>query len=318
MFESDHSNAANLPDKEGGKPKKTKRKDVTEPLYSPKKVAAAIGASESSLKRWCDAGVVKAVKTPGGHRKIARSEVLAFAKRKKYHLRDPLAIGLPDINAVDFSSIDQAKTSFLTAVIGSDSISSHKILCALFIQGHSIAAIFDTVVSPVFFEIASKRKRGEITENQESMATQICHESLLELKTIIAQVTAESPVAIGASLEGDEFPLVTLGAELCLKDSGWSATSLGANQSVNSILQSVTGLQPSFIWVSAVMVKDQASFIARLRELSDSMIKAIKVTVIGEGGMEAEIKKQLPTVHYGKDFAQLVTLARFPGEDSGR
>ena len=314
MFESDHhSGSANFLTKESPKKesrKKAKKKNIVEPLYSPKKVAAAIGVSESSLKRWCDAGTVKAVKTPGGHRKIMRSEVVSFVKRTSCRLRDPVAIGLPDINAVDFSSIDQARASFLTALLGTDSVGSCKILCALFVQGHNVAEILDSVVSPVLFEIVVKRKRGEIPVNQESIAVEICHESLLELKTIIAQVASNSPVAFGASLEGNEFPLVTLGAELCLRNFGWSATSLGANVPVKSLLQSTTDLQPSFIWISSRLIEDQTNFFTKLNELSAGVTEAVKVVVIGQSVINDEVLRRMPTVQCCENFAQLLLVTR--------
>lgn len=309
MFDSNqHSSSANPPSKEG--PKKAKKKSVAEPLYSPKKVAAAIGVSESSLKRWCDAGTVKAVKTPGGHRKIMRSEVVSFVKRSSYRLRDPIAIGLPDINVVDFSSIDQARASFLTALLDADSVGSCKILCALFVQGHNVAEILDMVVSPVLFEIVAKRKRGELPINQELMATQICHVSLLELKTVTAQVASNSPVAVGASLEGDEFPLMTLGAELCLRNFGWLATSLGANVPVRSLLQSTTDLQPSFIWISSRLIEDQASFLTKLNELSAGVTEAAKIVVIGESAINDEVLRRMPTVQCCENFAQLLMVTQ--------
>ena len=315
MFESDyHSSAENPPSKEGRK--KTKKKNVAKLLYSPKKVAAAIGVSESSLKRWCDAGTVKAVKSPGGHRKIMRSEVVAFVSRSSYRLRDPLSVGLPDINTIDFSSIDQARASFLTAMIGADSVSSQKILCALFVQGHNIAEILDLVVLPVFFELGAKQRRGEIPVNQESIATQICHESLLELKTIVAQVAANAPVAIGASLEGNEFSLVTLGAELCLRNFGWSATSLGTNVPVKTLLQSAADLQPSFIWISARRIEDQTSFVAKLNELSVGVTEATKIVVIGESAIKDEIQRNMPTVHCCENFAQLLLISRISDKAS--
>ncbi len=40
--------------------------------------SALIGVSPATLRRWCDAGDVKAFTTPGGHRRFSRSAVLGF------------------------------------------------------------------------------------------------------------------------------------------------------------------------------------------------------------------------------------------------
>ena len=43
---------------------------------SPKTLADALGTSESSVRRWCDAGKMAAIRTAGGHRRIARAEAM--------------------------------------------------------------------------------------------------------------------------------------------------------------------------------------------------------------------------------------------------
>ena len=283
-------------------------------FYSPKKVAHAIGVSESSLKRWCDAGFIKAVKTAGGHRRVTRSEVVAFIKRKNYALRDPLAIGLPDIRDVNFAGIDQARVNFLSAMLAADKVKSQKILCSLFIRGHIVAEIFDRVVAPVFVEIGEMWESKRIDVYQERMATQVCYQSLLQMRTIIPEVENAAPIAIGASFENNQYQLATLGVELCLKNSGWHATSLGANIPIESLLQAAKDLQPSFIWISATAIPDPASFISKVNGFSESVTSATKV-VLGGRAVSSEIRQSLKSVHYCENFAQLVLLARSPDLD---
>ena len=64
-------------------------------LVSPKQVARAIGVSESSLKRWCDQGLIKTVRTAGGHRKMTIAEVLRYVREQDHKLVSPEILGLP-------------------------------------------------------------------------------------------------------------------------------------------------------------------------------------------------------------------------------
>ena len=64
---------------------------------SPKQLARAIGVSESSVKRWCDDGVIQTAYTPGGHRKIEIDQVLQFLRDTKHAVVDPEILGLPSM-----------------------------------------------------------------------------------------------------------------------------------------------------------------------------------------------------------------------------
>jgi len=312
MFDSSNQpQGTESPARNDSEDSKKTRKNAVEKLYSPKKVAAAIGVSESSLKRWCDAGYIKAVKTAGGHRRVAKAEVVSFIKRKNYELRDPVSIGLPDIRGVSFAGIDQARLNFLKAMLESDQQTSDKILCLLFIRGHNVAEIFDRVISPVFFEIGEKWEAGQLDVYQERLASQTCHRSLLELRSIIPAVNEDAPIAIGACLEDNRHELPTLGAELCLRNFGWKATSLGSNMPLTSVKQAVIDLRPSFVWISATIIEDRASFITKVNAFSESIAAATKV-VIGGRAVDSEIQGRLTSTTYCENFAQLVMLARLP------
>ena len=55
-------------------------------LLTPKQVARAIDVSESSIKRWCDKGVIPTQYTAGGHRRITMADTLEFLRTGKYQL----------------------------------------------------------------------------------------------------------------------------------------------------------------------------------------------------------------------------------------
>ena len=312
MFDSSrHTGDADSPQPSPSKRLESEDKNSNQKFYSPKKVASAIGVSESSLKRWCDAGYIKAAKTAGGHRRVTRSEVIAFAKRKNYSLRDPVAIGLPDIRDIAFAGIDQARVNFLSAMLTADKLKSQKILCALFIRGHIVAEIFDRVICPVFVEIGEMWESGRIDVYQERMATQTCYQSLMQMRSIIPEVSTTAPVAIGASFESTQYQLATLGVELCLKNTGWQATSLGANIPLESLVQATRDFQPAFTWISASAIPDPANFTEKVNRFTESLAGVTQV-VLGGRAVTSEIRESLKSVQYCENFAQLVLLARSP------
>jgi excisionase family DNA binding protein len=69
-------------------------------LLSPKDLAAAIGVSESSLKRWADSGKIAVVRTEGGHRRIDIAEAVRFVRESGVQLVRPDVLGLAEVAAV--------------------------------------------------------------------------------------------------------------------------------------------------------------------------------------------------------------------------
>ena len=64
-------------------------------LVSPRQAARAMGVSESSLKRWCDQGLIRMTRTAGGHRKLPIAEVLRYVRDHNRPLLHPDLLGLP-------------------------------------------------------------------------------------------------------------------------------------------------------------------------------------------------------------------------------
>ncbi len=52
-------------------------------------VAKAIGVSESSLKRWCDKGMLATQRTAGGHRRLTIEAVLEFVRGTGQEMASP-------------------------------------------------------------------------------------------------------------------------------------------------------------------------------------------------------------------------------------
>lgn len=73
-----------------------RRKNQTEgPVYyTTFQVAKILGVSPPTVVNWINSGLVTAYKTPGGHRRITREELVAFAQQHDY----PLA-GIPAVDA---------------------------------------------------------------------------------------------------------------------------------------------------------------------------------------------------------------------------
>ena len=105
-----------------------------EQLLSPKQVAAAIGASESSLKRWCDQGLLTTVKTAGGHRRIPVQEALRFVREQNHAVVEPRILAMPGTDNRKARRIENCAERLAEGLLTNNEQSCHEIVFDLFLQ----------------------------------------------------------------------------------------------------------------------------------------------------------------------------------------
>ena len=108
-------------------------------LLSPKQVAVAIGASESSLKRWCDQGLIETVRTAGGHRRLSVSSVLGYLQKTGHQLIAPEILGLPPLTAgAGQRSMAKARGALLDALTQCHDTAARQIVIEAFTAGQLV------------------------------------------------------------------------------------------------------------------------------------------------------------------------------------
>lgn len=75
-------------------------------------IAGLLGVTAASISRWVDAGRLKAGRTPGGHRRVTREELIAFLQRQKLPIPPELKPSPPRVLVVDEKA---AVTKWITA-----------------------------------------------------------------------------------------------------------------------------------------------------------------------------------------------------------
>ncbi|MBL9037108.1 MAG: response regulator [Archangium sp.] len=70
-------------------------------LLSPHDLAAMTEVSVSTIRRWIDQGLIPARRTAGNHRRVAKSDALAFIKRRGLKLTSPSSSGRTRVLVID-------------------------------------------------------------------------------------------------------------------------------------------------------------------------------------------------------------------------
>jgi methanogenic corrinoid protein MtbC1 len=280
-----------------------------EKLYSPRAVAKAIGVSESSLKRWCDAGHVDAIKTAGGHRRMTPASVIQFLQGRKYSLARPQEIGLPNVNAVTIGDAEDAVRQLYDAATAVSEDRVREIIFHLFVNGWSIEDLFDRVVSPVFEKIGRQWDCGQIKVYQEREICTICLNVFRDLRSIVKAPPENGFLAIGASPSNDHYMLPTTAVEMTLQANGIRARSLGSNIPFESLLEASRAYRPRIMWISVSHVANLDQLVEGFNWFSNR-VPAETLVVAGGSGLSQEIRSRIRNVVCCDNLSQLVTTAR--------
>jgi excisionase family DNA binding protein len=102
-------------------------------------VARLLGVSDQSVANWIDRGKLRAGRTPGGHRRIEKQDLVEFLKRQKFRIpRELTASAAPTVLVVDddpgvgtwLSQAIQSKRPDCRVLLAGDGYSAGEIVTA--------------------------------------------------------------------------------------------------------------------------------------------------------------------------------------------
>ncbi|MGL5096282.1 MAG: helix-turn-helix domain-containing protein, partial [Planctomycetia bacterium] len=117
---------------------------------TPKQVAKAIGVSESSLKRWCDKGLLVFSRTAGGHRRVHRSAAIRFLRETSQTLVEPEILGLPPRTGQNAGGAGQVVDLMAAALCNGDVEQFRRLVFDLYLANQSLVDLCDRIITPAF------------------------------------------------------------------------------------------------------------------------------------------------------------------------
>ncbi len=220
------------------------------PLLSPKEIAEAIDASESSIKRWIDSGRIKATKTSGGHRKVDISEAIRFIRDHKHKVNRADILGFPDADTVRTEEIlvDSTNT-FYRYLLEGQAQKARGIILGLYLQGESIATICDGPIRNAMTRMGDLWQHDKSRVRFEHQATDICIQILNLIRTTLPQ-NPKAPIAIGGAPPDDPYIIPSLCVVTVLLSEGLQSINLGPNTPFESFESSIRDYVPALTWMS--------------------------------------------------------------------
>jgi methanogenic corrinoid protein MtbC1 len=275
---------------------------------SPKQVARALEVSESSLKRWCDRGLLPFSTTSGGHRRLTVDGVLRFVQKSGRQLAHPELLGLPARTGTGSRTLIAAQDDLVRALMAGDEVSCRQIVFDPHLAGVPLSRIFDGIVAPAFRRIGDAWACGEAHVYQERRAVETFARILYDLRQSLGTPAAGTPLAIGGAPPPDSYSLATGMVELVLRQNGWVAQSLGSRLPFDTLAEAIQQMQPKLFWLSVSHLDDEARFI---REYSDfyEQVRSQVLVVVGGRALHEQLRLQMQFAAYCDNLQHLAGFA---------
>lgn len=220
------------------------------PIFlSPRDLGAAIGVSESSVKRWADSGQLKLVRTRGGHRRIRLSEAVRFIQKQHHEVVRPELLGLPSrARQLARQPVHENARTLARFLIAGQLAEARTALLHAFIEGVELVTLGRDILQPALEQIGELWHHGPDGIAIEHAAIETCRQALHEIERLLP--SGDGPLALGGSPEWDPYQLPSLLASMALQQAGWRPTNLGARVPLAALLAAAKRLRPQLVWLS--------------------------------------------------------------------
>lgn len=272
---------------------------------SPRELALAIGASESSVKRWADDGHIGIAKTAGGHRRIPIADAIRFIRERHLAIERPEILGLGELQAAPEAQRAASPADQLRAfLVDGKAAEARGLILSWYLAGQSIATIGDEHLRPAFETIGSLWLDSSDGIFVEHRATEIGLAALHQLNALLP-VPTSGPVALGGACSGDTSLLPTTLVAMVLTEHGFRAQNLGANTPIASLTHAITRERPALVWFSANHLDDARAFDRDLIALSSTLERFDAMAILGGRALAGLSNPMGPRLRVARSLTEL-------------
>lgn len=254
-------------------------------ILSSKQVAEILGVNESSVKRWADNGMLNCFKTPGGHSKFKKEDLLLFSSKYSFELKSDIndsSLEKKQNNDVDFRII--VDLLYKKLFVASESEITD-FLYSLHLSGISLVELYDNVIAKTMFKVGEKWKHKEITVAQEHIAANKIIKSLIKLHDKIASMPFNGLKALCGSLEDEFHELSLLSVSNVLNYYGWKVVYVGANVPLKAFQSSINEHKPDIVCLSTTIINNPKKFMSDIGKLYSAANTAGSKLLLGGIGV---------------------------------
>jgi MerR family transcriptional regulator, light-induced transcriptional regulator len=278
-------------------------------FLSPRDLGKAVGVSESSVKRWIDAGRIQSHRTAGGHRRVALGEAIQFVREAGLPLVRPELLGLRGIASGGAGELAVQRGEQLLGLLREgESAEVRGLLLSWYLDGTRIAELADGPLCSSLEALGELWRHGDDGIVIEHRATDICLQAVTQLRLLLPAAAEEAPLAVGGSPDLDLF-----GSQLAcavIAEAGWRSINLGAQTPPDILARAVEDLRPRLAWLSLTHLEAADGLGSRIGCLLDVLDRTDGVLIVGGRSRRRAGLPSHPRLHEGDSMADLAGFAR--------
>ena len=282
-----------------------------------KEAARVLGASEASVKRWADVGLLPSEKTAGGHRRFRPADIALFKRENcgaaaaTTQRRQQQRAGVNSATGSgEVESVEASVETLFAALTRGDAEETSAILVKSYLDGKPLVFIFDQLLATAMRRIGDLWHEGTLTVAQEHLATRAAINALQTLDKVVAEPEANNLLAVCCSAENDFHELPVQCTELVLKHEGWEVLSLGPNTPFYALTEMVARLHPQLVCVASTILGDLDRAVREFQELRATAARVGAAIVLGGAGFaDDNVRRRFPAELHAQSFQQLLDFA---------
>jgi MerR family transcriptional regulator, light-induced transcriptional regulator len=283
--------------------------------YSTKELAQMLDVSESTVKRWADAGLLKCRKTIGGHRKFHQDEIAEFQSQCSLAVKAAMA---EDRAARRDAEMDElfAGPDF-TALSGRyrEASLARQFGCATamlreaHLRGLSLATIGDEIIRPAMHEIGEMWRAGKISVLDEHAATFATVRALIELRQHMEEKERTEKLALVGCSEGEFHHVAALLVCHLLESESWKVVYLGGHTPLFSFAEAINKLNADLACISITMTDNIERAARDYEGLRRAALKRNAKIILGGAALkDEEVRARFRGASYARTLQEFTGL----------
>ncbi len=226
---------------------------------STRDLAALLGVTETTIKRWADDGAIRCTKTLGGHRKFLLKDVVAFAEENDYTLPGILPPEGPRREAEQLEfNLQTGNYPKIADLVREKALDGNtEALVSLFLhftKHHlGIPLIADEIFRPAMCRMGEMWKRGELDVSREHIASNAILQSIVRVAPELHCKPPNGKSAVVACTEGDLHEIGLRLLASAFETDGWQVRYIGPNTPFDTLRSFVKTEETDLLMLSATM-----------------------------------------------------------------